>query len=125
MADHPPAPGPLLSPNFLAVEEALGNVTFPIAKRDLLDILTQDDETPTALLGGKNVDLADVVAELSQDYFDSEDDFHAALERRYGMLPPDPDPEPLPSGPPSGWQADAGPGASGDPEEYVEPPDGL
>jgi hypothetical protein len=125
MAEHPPPPGPLVTPNFLAVEEALGNVTFPIAKRDLLDILLEDDATPTALLGGRNVELADIVAEIGQDYFESEDDFRAALESRFAGLPSDPDPEPLPSGPQSGWQADVGPGASGGATEYVEPPDDL
>ncbi|GEM_PF-6048351 len=125
MPEHPPVPGPLVMPNFLAVEEALGDVTFPIAKRDLLDIIGAGDEAPTALLGGRNVDLADLVAELSEDYFESEEDFRAAMERRFAALPNDPDPEPLPTGPQSGWQADAGPGAAGGADEYVEPPEGL
>jgi hypothetical protein len=126
MTEHPPAPGPLVTPNFLAIEEALGTVTFPIGKRDLLDILGARDEdlVPTALVNGRNVDLADLVAEMDQDWFGSEEDFRNALEARFGIAE-DPDPEPLPTGPQSGWQADVGPGASGGAEEYVEPPEGL
>lgn len=127
MAEHPPAPGPVVSPNFLAVEEALGNVTFPIGKRDLLDILAAGDSemAPTALLNGRNVELADIVAEMSQDWFETEDDFHSAMEVAFANREEDPNPEPLPTGPQSGWQADVGPGASGGAKEYVEPPEGL
>jgi hypothetical protein len=118
-------PGPLVAPNFLAVEEALGDVTFPIAKRDLIHMLVHGDATPTALLGGRNVDLADIVAELPEDYFETEDDFRASMESRFGNDPDDPDPEPIPGGPQSGWQADVGPGAAGGADEYLEPPDGV
>src|SRR5581483_12026172 len=113
MAEHPPAPGPVMTPNFLAIEEALATVTFPIGKRDLLDTLgAQDpDLVPTALVNGRNVDLADLVAEMSQDWFETEDDFRSALEQRFGLAE-DPEPEPPPTGPQSGWQADVGPGAS-------------
>lgn len=125
MPDHPPPPGPVVTPNFLAIEEAFGTITFPISKRDLLHTLLDGDESPTALLQGRNVDLADVVAELSEDYFETEDDFRAALESAFGLGNADPDPEPLPTGPQSGWQADVGPGVSGGSSEYVEPPEGL
>lgn len=127
MAEHPPAPGPVLTPNFLAVEEALGNVTFPIAKRDLLEMIQAGDAdaSPTALLNGRNVELADIVAEMSQDWFDTEDDFRAAMERHYANAEADASPEPLPSGPQSSWQADVGPGASGGARDYIEPPEGL
>jgi len=120
----PPTPGPILTPNFLAVEEALGTITFPISRRDLLDVLLAEDESPTALLNGRNVDLADLVAELNEDFFDTEDDFRSALETRFARGE-EADPEPLPTGPPSGWQADVGPGVSGDFKEIVDPPGDL
>jgi hypothetical protein len=75
-------------------------------------------------VNGRNVDLLDVVAEMGQDWFETEDDFRSALEQRFGIAE-DPDPEPLPSGPQSGWQADVGPGASGGAEEYIDPPESL
>ena len=116
MATHPPPPGDILTPNFLAIEEALGNVTFPITKRDLLDQVSEG----SALVGGQNVDLEDIVAKLPADYFETEEDLRSSLEEVYGLAE-DPDPEPLPSGPKSGWQADVGPGNSGDKDAYFEP----
>ena len=117
MPSHPPAPGDIVTPNFLAVEEALGNVTFPIWKRDLLAQVNEGQ----VILNGRNIDLDELIAQLPSDYFESERDVLNALEDVYGATVNDSDPEPLPSGPPSGWQADVGPGNSGDASAYFEP----
>lgn len=73
---HPPIPGPMVQPNYLPVEEALAHVTFPISKKDLL---AQVGDT-TVLFDGRNVDLQEMVAQLHDDFFDSEEELHAALE---------------------------------------------
>lgn len=77
---RPPAPGGPLLPNFLTVEEALSEVTFPISKRELM----REVEDATALFQGRNVDLRVLIRDLADDYFDSEDELHEALEHQYG-----------------------------------------
>lgn len=119
-AHHPPAGGGVVSPNFLSVEEALGNITFPISKRDLMDEI----DGGTVLLRGRNVDLRELVKDLHDDYFESEEELHEKLfdsyatssegeqERDYSVLP---------TGPKSSRQADWGPGTTAGPEDYLEP----
>ena len=119
---HPPNPGGVVAPNFLAIEEAVATVTFPVSKREMMDMMGDG----TVLFGGRNVALHDLVRDLDDDYFETEGDFHDALERRYaGALDgqqSDEDPSPLPTGPADSLQARWGPGASGSPDEYLEPP---
>ena len=81
MADrpHPPVPGRFAEPNFLAIEQALGDVTFPIDKKDLL--LEVDGKT--VLVNGQNLDLRELIKDLHDDYFDSMDEMHVALERAF------------------------------------------
>lgn len=79
---HPPVPGPMVQPNFLAVEEALGDVTFPISKRELMDSVRDR----TVIFDGRNVDLRDLVRDLRDDFFDSEEEFHDALSTAFGAL---------------------------------------
>lgn len=118
----PPPPGPMVTPNFLMVEEAVGNVTFPISKRELMEQLGDG----TTLFNGRNVDLHDLVRDLNDDFFESEDEFRSALEREYaGLLSSGGDevvePTPTPTGPMSTWQSATGPGAAAGPDEYMEP----
>lgn len=118
----PPAPGPVVSPNFLMVEEAVGNVTFPISKRELMEMIGDG----TVIFNGRNVDLHDIIRDLNDDFFESEDDFREALELQYaGLLAEDGEvpetPSPLSTGPARAWQSEAGPGATGGPDEYLEP----
>lgn len=80
---RPPMPGPIVQPNFLSVEEAVRHVPFPISKKDLLE---QIDDEASALLGGRNVDLRDIIKDLRDDFFATEDEFREALEREYGPL---------------------------------------
>lgn len=82
---HPPPPGDIVTPNFLAVEEALGSVTFPITKGDLLEFVGDG----TALLGGRNVDLRTIILGLNDDVFEDEESFREALERRYANASPE------------------------------------
>lgn len=81
MASHPPAPGPFVQPSFLGVEEALEHVTFPISKKDLLEQLVDGE---SALLDGRNIDLRELVKDLHDDFFDTEEELHTALERTFG-----------------------------------------
>lgn len=123
---RPPAPGGVVTPNFLMIEEAVANVTFPISKRDLLEQIGDG----TAIFNGRNVDLHDFIRDLNDDFFETEDEFRSALEVEYGGIVRHPEelddvPAALPTGPQSTWQADAGPGASGGSEEYFEPPDSV
>lgn len=83
MPGHPPAPGPVVTPNLAAIEEALRPVTFPISKRDLLDQLSDED---SVVLNGRNVDLRTLVKDLHDDFFETEDEFRSALESEYGAL---------------------------------------
>ena len=119
----PPAPGPVVAPNFLMVEEAVGNVTFPISKRELMEMLGDG----TVLFNGRNVDLHDLIRDLNDDFFESEEEFRSALEMQYGLVGGDGEvePTPTPTGPKSTWQSGAGPGAAGGPDEYMEPHGGV
>lgn len=124
MADgspRPPPPRGILTPNFLAVEEAVGNVTFPISKRELMDALGDN----TVLLGGRNVDLHDLVRDLNDDYFESEDEFRAALEVQYAGLfdaiATDQDLSPLPTATRSGGESGWGPESASGAEEPAGP----
>lgn len=110
---HPPSTGGIVAPNFLSVEEAVGNVTFPISKRDLLDQVGD----ATVLLNGRNVDLHDLVRDLNDDFFESEEAFHDALEIEYGATVMS-EPEPLPTGPMESEQSRTGEGATGSPSDY-------
>lgn len=117
---HPPAPGGVVTPNFLAVEEAVGNVTFPISKRELMETLGG----ATVLFNGRNHDLHDLVRDLNDDYFDSEAEFRAALEAEYsGLLNEnlETDPVPMPTGGQRDWQTDVGPGTLAGARDYLEP----
>lgn len=117
---HPPVPGPVVQPNFLSIEEALGDVTFPISKRDLIDQIRDG----TAIYEGRNVDLAEIVRDLNDDFFESEEDLHAALESRFG---PTAEGEEFagttPTGPQDTWQTRVGPGDSASKDTYIEPPE--
>lgn len=117
---HPPAPGGVVTPNLSAVMEAVGNVTFPISKRELMDTLGES----TVLFNGKNVDLHDLVRDLNDDYFESESEFRVALEDQYaGLLLEDLDldPVPLPTGAQRDWQTDVGPGTLAGARDHLEP----
>lgn len=117
---HPPVPGPVVQPNFLSIEEALGDITFPISKRDLLDQI-QDG---TAIYAGRNVDLSDIVSDLHDDFFEREEDLHAALESRFGATD---DEEAFAGATPTGaqetWQTRHGPGDAASKDSYIEPPE--
>lgn len=120
---HPPIPGGIVQPNFLTVEEAVGDVTFPISKKDLLEQVGDG----TTMLHGRNIDLHDLIKDLHDDFFESEEDFRAALEREYITLDEGGlDYESLgvlPSGPQSSYQSRVGPGVTASSDEYVEPPE--
>ncbi len=75
-AKPPPAPGPLMQPHHAAVEEAVQDVTFPISKRELM----QQVADKTALVNGRNVDMRELVRDLNDDFFESEDEFREALD---------------------------------------------
>lgn len=117
---RPPVPGPIVQPNFLSVEEAVGDITFPISKKDLLDQLTED---ASALVAGRNMDLHEMIKDLHDDFFDSEDEFREALEREYaGRLHEDADtPGVLPTGPAESWAARTGDAETAGPSSVVEP----
>jgi hypothetical protein len=100
------------------VEEAVGNVTFPISKRELMDMIGEG----TVIFNGRNADLHDIIRDLNDDFFESEDEFRTALEMQYaGVLADESEPAALPTGPASAWQAGTGPGATAGPDEYAEP----
>jgi hypothetical protein len=80
---HPPVPGPIVEPNLGAIEEAFKEINFPISKKDLLESTA---EGATVLVDGKNVDLRDLLLDVHDDFFDSEEELHAALERLYATL---------------------------------------
>jgi len=77
MPEHPPAPGPMVEPNVNAIENALRDITFPISKRDMLD---QIGEEETVVLAGRNVELREIVRDLHDDFFESEDEFRTELQ---------------------------------------------
>lgn len=58
----------------------MSGVTFPISKRELM--LEVGEET--TIFQGKNASLHDLIRDLADDYFDSEDELHDALEACYG-----------------------------------------
>lgn len=115
---RPPAPGPIVSPNYLSLAEAVGDITFPISKRELVERVGDG----TALFQGRNVDLSEVLGDLDDDYFDSEEELQGALERRYGALD-DPDGGQLGTGSPESYQSTVGPGDTASPGSYLEPPE--
>lgn len=119
---HPPTPGPFVRPNFLAVMEAVGSVTFPISKRELIDHVGEG----TVLLQGRNVALHDLIKDIHDDHFESEDEFLAAIETEYTTRAAgfeETDASALPTGPGSTWQTRAGPGDAAGPESFIEPPE--
>jgi hypothetical protein len=113
-ARPPPAPGPIVQPNFLNVEEAVADVTFPISKKELIEQVGDG----TVLMQGRNVDLAQLIRPLDDDYFESEDEFRETLERSYGPIdaPDEHAPAALPTGPYETWQTKNGPGDGGGPD---------
>lgn len=115
----PPAPGPMVAPNFLMIEEAVGHVTFPISKREMMEMIGDG----TTIFNGRNVSLHDLIRDLNDDWFDSEDEFRTALENEYGgrLSGEDAEPTSTPTGPMSTWQSDRGPGAAAGPDEHFEP----
>lgn len=78
---RPPAPGGFVLPNVNAIEDALRTVTFPISKHELLDEI---DEGETVVMEGRNVELRELVRDLHDDVFESEDEFRTRLEDEYG-----------------------------------------
>lgn len=115
---RPPMPGPFVQPNFLAVMEAVHSIPFPISKRELIDQIGDG----TVLFQGRNVDLHELIKDLHDDYFESEEELRDALERDYAT-PGDAETEggALPSGPEESWRSRVGPGDSGGPSSYLEP----
>lgn len=114
---RPPMPGPIVQPNFLAVMEAVHSVTFPISKRELIEQVGDG----TVLFQGRNVDLHELIKDIHDDYFESEEELRDALERSYGAHDAEAEGGALPTGPRESWQARVGPGESGGPSAYVEP----
>ena len=115
---HPPTPGPFVQPNFLAVMEAVGDVAFPISKRELIEQVGDD----TVLFQGRNVALHDLIKDIHDDYFDSEDELLAAMETEYAR--PDEaeaDGGVLPAGPQEPWRSRADLGEAASAESDVEP----
>lgn len=119
---HPPAPGGIVHPNYLSIEEALGNVTFPISKQDLM---AQLEGGVSALLNGRNVDLRELVRDLNDDFFDNEEELHDAMEREYGLTGDNASFGIVPTGSQEDWQTTVGPGNIAGADDYIEPPDGL
>jgi hypothetical protein len=74
---HPPAPGSIVQPNVSAIENALRDITFPISKKDMIDQIADED---TIVLAGRNVELRQLVRDLPDDFFESEDEFREHLE---------------------------------------------
>lgn len=108
-----------MKPNFVSIEEALARVAFPISKRDLMEQL---DDSATALYRGRNLELRTLVRDLDDDFFDSEEELHGALERQYGTQDDDEEHAGvLPTGPTGSWQADVGKAKTGGTSDYFEP----
>lgn len=120
MAEHPPVPGGIVTPNFLGVMEALSTITFPISKRDLLEQVGEG----TVILRGRNVALHDLVKDLHDDFFESEDELRTVLEQEMGLAPEDVAETEgvLPTGPRDSWQSRVGPGDTAAPSSILEPP---
>lgn len=115
---HPPMPGPVVQPNFLAVMEAVGDVTFPIAKRELIEQVGDG----TVILAGRNVELHELIKDIHDDFFESESEFLAALERHYARTEgAESEGGMLPTGRRGSWQSSAGPGNAGSPNSILEP----
>lgn len=115
---RPPLPGPIVQPNFLAVMEAMHSVSFPISKRELIDQVGDG----TVVFQGRNVDLHELIKDVHDDYFESEEELRSALERSYGAHEePEAESGVLPSGPRESWQSRVGRGDSGGPSSYLEP----
>jgi hypothetical protein len=115
---HPPAPGPIVTPNFLAVMEAVGEVTFPISKRELIEQIGDG----TVVFLGRNRDLHDIIKDVHDDYFESEEELRSALERHYATSGEgETEGGVLPTGSTESWQSRVGPGDSGGPAGYLEP----
>lgn len=115
---HPPLPGPVVQPNFLAVMEAVGDVTFPISKRELIEQVGDG----TVILSGRNVELHDLIKDIHDDFFDNESEFLGALERHYAR-PDGSESEGgiLPTGSRESWQSGVGPGNVASPASILEP----
>lgn len=114
---HPPTPGDIVTPNFLTVEEALANVTFPISKRDMMEQVAD----ATVIFDGRNMDLHDLVRDLNDDFFDDEAELLRALEYKYGMIQEHAELAQTPTGAQTSWQTDAGPGSLAGARDYLEP----
>lgn len=119
MPSHPPPPGDIVQPDLNAIEEALRDVTFPISKRDLLEQIGEDE---TIVLGGRNVDLRDLVRDLNDDFFDSEDEFRTVLENALGARGDGAEALVLPA-PPTGLPGSREPGARGALDQPALPDD--
>lgn len=99
---RPPTPGPFIQPNYLAVMEAVATVAFPISKRELLDQVGEE----TVILQGRNVSLHDLIKDVHDDYFDSEDELLGAIEAEYTAAGTDEtEGGTLPTGPQDSWQS--------------------
>lgn len=120
---HPPTPGPVVQPNFLAVFEALGDVTFPISKRDLIEQIGDG----TVVLGGRNVELHTLLKDIHDDFFDDEAELEAALQRHYAGEPDELPPTAAteggvqPMGDERSWQIAQGAGERAAPGSLREP----
>lgn len=118
---HPPVPGPTVQPNFLAIMEALASVAFPISKQELL----QEIGDATVIFRGRNAELHDIIKDLHDDAFASENEFLDALTDLYTSTldedPPLTEGGVLPSGPGDSWQAKVGRGDSASHSSMIEP----
>ena len=117
---HPPTPGPFVQPNFLAVTEALATVTFPISKRELLEQVGDD----TVLMEGRNVSLHDLIKDVHDDHFDSEEELLGALENQYagaGDVEAETDAGVLPTGAQESLQSLHGRGDVAGSDSFIEP----
>ncbi|HET6405561.1 MAG TPA: hypothetical protein VFH78_13025 [Candidatus Thermoplasmatota archaeon] len=117
---HPPTPGPFVQPNFAAVMEALGTVTFPISKRELLEMMGDG----TVILDGRNMSLHDLIKDIHDDYFDSEAEFLSALEMEHATLAGGETSGEMPTGAQDSWHTRVGRGDVAGASSYLEPPPG-
>lgn len=103
MPARPPLPGTFTAPNLLAIEEAVAQITFPISKRELV----AEVEGKTVFFGGRNVDLQELIRDLNDDYFESEEEFHSVLQDALANRDADTGDEHAPTQPGLAWNEPA------------------
>jgi hypothetical protein len=69
-------------PSSPTIADAVHDIDFPILKEDLL----RESEGRTVALGSDAVDLADLVARIDADYFESEEDLVSAMTDVFGPI---------------------------------------